>query len=547
MKAILSLLLACALSLPVLVTADDISHGIWLTTARNAQSKKYIYEGWLHANRPDVYLGKERLGIRHLDFISPNNKTYLVGLWTNSTTEMPPAAWYDALAANYTHTDHMLILDMEENGGTMWKSTTQAERLTTAANLVTMYNALKSRMPTYKIGFYNFPHTGRKAFVGTVGDAPTSQPGGAEFLQFQADNDDFSALWAVVDFIAPSLYYPYDLVDNPGLALIAQPYIHNYFYYNILDTRRCIAAYSTKNPPIISYVWHRPTQSQTSYIDVAVWDDMIRTAYTQGDGMILWSLNTEPTWDDNAWWWIRFKAQFPFGDRYVVKPRVKIGDTLVTSPSVTDRSTGTAVHLGTSITWSHTSVASLNSALVACVPWQDNETPTWTATANGVSMTLVSNNQVSTDGVAAFVLVNPPVGTYSMVVSAGATTINDFNAFAVSMNNVNQSTPTRAPYTGSATTGTFGLTVVNSQDGDMVVACDVVVASSAPVNEFQDKTNTTDSIIGSSARSGALSTKYASGANTTTGLSITSSTWRGIAFAVAPVTGTVVGARNARN
>lgn len=488
----------------------------------DAANPKRMFEGWLHPNRPNVYNGNMHLGIRHLDFISPNNKPYLVGLYT-VLTALPPTAWYDALAANYTHPDNMLLLDMES-----FPTSTTPERTAAIAKFVTMYQEMKTRRPDLQIGFYAYPHMGRYSDV--LGNTPQSLPGGADYLAFQAMNDEFAPMWAVVDFIAPTVYYPYNRTGTPG-APIQQPWIHNYFYHNLLDVLRCRTAYG-HNQPIYTYVWHSLPNGED--IDMDVWDDMIRTTYTMVDGLILWSINTQPTWDDNTWWWKNFLARFPFSDPTILTPLTPMGLTVARPPTVTDRSSGTAVAAATSITWNHTNSASVNAALTVCVPFQDSDAITWTATYNSVPMTLIANHHVTTDGVAAFVLTAPPTGTFPIVVSAGATTITNMNAFGVSLQGVHQTTPNRSPYTGSAASGSFGLTVANTQDGDMVVACDVLIATSAPVEEYQDRTTTNDPIIGASARSGALSTKYATGTSTTTGLTATSSGWRGIAFALQP-------------
>jgi hypothetical protein len=276
----------------------------------DAANRKVMYEGWLHSGNPDLSV---TMGIKNLQYVSSNNPIALSGLWTD-LTNLPPAPWYDMLASFYTHPDNILLLDIES-----WPSSTQAERLATATKFVTVYNEMKARRPDLRIGFYAFPQTGIHKFVWTTGQTADVSPGGASFMAWQAENDDFAAMWAVVDYVFPSLYYPYDRVNAPA-APISQPYIHNYFYYNLLDMIRCRTAYSTKNPPIISYVWHQ-NATYAHDLDQDVWEDMIQTAYLMGDGMILWSINTGPAWNDNDWWWKQFLAKWPFGDKTLIKPR----------------------------------------------------------------------------------------------------------------------------------------------------------------------------------------------------------------------------------
>jgi hypothetical protein len=273
----------------------------------DAANRKQMYSGLLHSGKPDL---DALYGIWDLQFVSPVNRAYLTGVWPNFATEMPPAAWYDALAANYTNPHNMLILDMEQPA--LFPSGNHVDRLATAAKLVTMHNEMKTRRPDLSIGFYQFPHYGGR-FDDISGVTAASLPGGANYIAWQAANADFAALWAVVDFVAPAMYYPYDSVTAPA-APISQPYIHYFFTAIVTETKRCRTLYG-HNQPIIPYVWfaHAPLNPGLD-IDQIVWEDMIRTAWLEADGMILWGGQeagvTQP-WNENKMWWRQFKEKVP--------------------------------------------------------------------------------------------------------------------------------------------------------------------------------------------------------------------------------------------
>lgn len=500
----------------------------------DAANRKQVFDGMLHANRPDLY---GLYGFRELDFISPNNRAYLLGLWPDFTTAAP-AAWMDALAANYTHPDNILLLDMES-----YPVGTQGERQAATTKLVAMAVGMKTRRPELKIGFYAYPHMSE--YFDVLGNTAASLPGGVDYVAFQAKNDDFAPLWAVVDYIFPTIYYPYNREEAPA-APISQPYIHNYFYHNLLDTIRCRTAYGRPDQPIISYVWY--ANVSTHHIDQDVWEDMIRTAYTMGDGLILWSINTAPSWDKDAWWWKQFLAQFPFGDRTPQRLRVKEGDLVVEPPrEVVPRSIATAVTNATSITWNHTNNASVNADLVVTVAFNDAVDPTITATYNGVAMTLIENHQLGTDGVAAFNLVNPPTGTFAVVVSAGATVIDNMVGFGISFQGVHQTTPFRTAMTGSFATGSQVITVTNSQNGDLIVTADILANLNMRGDSFQDMSVTRDVQLSASNRSAVMTTRYSYGTNQPVGLRIdTPAVWRGLAFSLVPIQGITIPARPPR-
>lgn len=259
---------------------------------------KRCFEGFLHTSRPDF---KSLYGINRLDFVSRTNLGF-GALWPDDTGP-PPAAWYDATAAAYTNATNHLLLDIES-----WPNTTQAERIATAAKFVTVYQEMKRRRSDLTIGFYAYTPI-RDFFRATeIVD---------EKAAWQAGNDDMAAMYAVVDFFAPSLYFFYTRSQG-GQSATNVDSAHEYFHENLVELKRCRTAYG-RNQPIYPYVWYR-RHDELADLDMDVWIDMCRTAYLEGDGLILWG-GWQEVWSDAAWWWRNFLASFPFGDRTVLKPR----------------------------------------------------------------------------------------------------------------------------------------------------------------------------------------------------------------------------------
>lgn len=263
---------------------------------------KRVFEGLLYSGTPDL---DAAYGFWHLSFVS--RTTYNSSDWTDSAG-LPPAAWYNTVAAQYTNARGYLLIDIES-----WPETTQAERLATAAKFVTVYREMKSRRPDLTIGFYAYPLTGN--FWDIIQSDASSSPGGVGYTAWQAKNDDFAAMWAVVDVIFPSLYYPYNSATH---GTQYEDGATHFFENRIADAIRCRNAYG-HGQKIYPYVYMRSTAGGAP-LDDYVWALMTRIAHTQADGMILWG-GYQETWSASANWWGRFLKDFPYGDRTLLKPR----------------------------------------------------------------------------------------------------------------------------------------------------------------------------------------------------------------------------------
>jgi hypothetical protein len=157
-------------------------------------------------------------------------------------------------------------------------------------------------------------------------------------------------------------------------------------------------------------------------------------------------------------------------------------------------------------------------------------------TFNGVALTDLSNadSSVALTKVRLFGIANPFVGTANIVVTYASAPGGGAVAHVLSTTGGDNTTGFRTAYSRSDVDGTGpGLTVVNSQNGDLVVHAASVYAATITVDGGQDSTGTEDDAIAGSSMSGALSTKAATGANTAVGC--TDVTYYGeVAVAVIP-------------
>ena len=284
-----------------------VRNGLYAPAPAYAAHPKRIFNGWQHTGMPDF---ETLYGWRYLLFRHWQTYTGQAALWSDNLS-LPAAGWYDILAANYTHPDKMLIFDHEAWPAPTGSSAQDiADRQESAEKFVTLYNGIKAVMPDYKIAFYVYPMN-RDFFRARTG------PGDPDYIAWQAINDDYAALWAKVDFVVPSIYFFYTRDQGiPGAGENVAD-AHEYFYENITECRRCTQVHGT-NQPIYPYVWNR-RQDDATVLDMDVWIDMCRTAYLEADGLVTFG-GFSTTWDNDAPWFLNFKAKFPFGDRTIVKP-----------------------------------------------------------------------------------------------------------------------------------------------------------------------------------------------------------------------------------
>lgn len=258
-------------------------------------------------------------GIKSNLFI--NRTSYGGSYWTDPLG-LPSQGWYDAVAAGYTNSYKYLQLDHESYPGCSLVST-QAERQAAAHKFSVIYQGLKAVMPTYNIGFYQFP-TVRDVFRSTTAHDS------AGYLAWQAENEDWAELWANCDTCYPSIYWFYARETNGAGATDGHEL---YMSENIAETARNRTLYGRPDQAIIPYCSPYKTNTEV-FLDPEVWANMTRLAYTEGDGVFLWTgYSVSHTWDGNIPWFRNFLATWPYNSRQLINPR-----TVATTRSTVTRS-----------------------------------------------------------------------------------------------------------------------------------------------------------------------------------------------------------------
>lgn len=229
------------------------------------------------------------MGLHALPFIQRN--TYEG--WTDET-EPPPAEWLDNLASTLVAPYSWAVVDHED-----WLQDTQANRLATADKFVTFFNGMKSRRPDVNFCFYAYAP--KRDFF-----RARTLPGHADYLAWQAENDDMAAMAAVVDGFCPSIYHFYN-VDVNGVD--ANLGVEDYYRENIRETKRLRDTYGDSSRPIFPYIWWK-AHSHEGLLDDAAWLPMIEIALAEADGFIVWG-GFQEAWDDTAAWWQKFRVRLP--------------------------------------------------------------------------------------------------------------------------------------------------------------------------------------------------------------------------------------------
>jgi hypothetical protein len=283
-----------------------------LPTVAFAVHKPIYVEEFGFTGRPDL-AGLYSIGTMHvIGRGTHGGATY----WTDATAlpDGDGSAWYDN-AASWVTTNGWTIFYVDHES---WLVSTQAQRLATAQKIVTMYNALKARLPTVTIGFYGGQFTPVRDVSGSCRCLLAHDD--ANYLAWQAENTDFAAVYAVVDMIMPTLYW-FETRATDGGASVTYAKYHTFATENLAEARRMRATYG-HGQPIITWVWFR-RHDDAADLDPEVWEDIIRVAMQQGDGMVVFTLSK--AWSETYSWWVTMKIQlgnpYPWGDRTLTQAR----------------------------------------------------------------------------------------------------------------------------------------------------------------------------------------------------------------------------------
>ena len=133
-------------------------------------------------------------------------------------------------------------------------------------------------------------------------------PTAAEHRQWQAENDRFRRLAAVVDAFTPSLYTFYDDIDGWRRYAVA----------NVEEARRL-----AQDKPVYPFIWPQYHNSNRRldgrYLSGEFWTQQLRTLETVADGVVI-RAGGPGAWQENAAWWAATRA-FIESSGKVCRPR----------------------------------------------------------------------------------------------------------------------------------------------------------------------------------------------------------------------------------
>lgn len=161
---------------------------------------------------------------------------------------------------------------------------------------------------------------------------------------------------------------------------------------------------------------------------------------------------------------------------------------------------------------------------------------TWNSGSMGAALS-TKIDSAGTNKIAVYGIKSPATGTHNVVVT-WAGNVGGANIFCLSTTGGDTVTGWRTIYSrvGDADGTGPGITVVDSQNGDLVIHAAQVFGSTITFDAGEDTTNTEDDAINGGSNSAGLSTKSATGASTAVGCTDTTY-YSEIAFAVIPAVG----------
>lgn len=251
--------------------------------------EKRCFSGMIHSNLPDLDASD------HLWRMPNITQTSYPG-WTDPQG-LPTQQWFDALATAQNPTRKWIQVDHE-----VWPVGTQTDRQQTAHKFLTLHHGIKTVRPDLKVCFYGMP-TLRNTWE------CMSYPSLPGVAQWRASNNDIGAILApVLDAYCPSVYWYYDrATDGDDVNDLFQRYIRK----NIEEAQRIRAAYGNPDQPILPYIWWRRYGNQKD-LDLDIWQDMVRIAYREGDGFILWGgYGPDVDWNVKKPWWDWLQPRLP--------------------------------------------------------------------------------------------------------------------------------------------------------------------------------------------------------------------------------------------
>lgn len=174
------------------------------------------------------------------------------------------------------------------------------------------------------------------------------------------------------------------------------------------------------------------------------------------------------------------------------------------------------------------------SPLIVTVLWQGSQTVTSVVYNTTETLTLIATKKdsLSLQTLSVYGLKNPSTGTHNVVTTFSANPSSGAIVFYITTTGGDTTTGWRTASTRNDADGTGpGMTLANSQNGDIVIHPAQVFATTITWDAGETTTSTTANNPGGSGFSGGMSTKAAVGANTVVGATDVA-TYSEIAFAL---------------
>lgn len=272
-------------------------------------SGKVVWNGMLYVTNvpdPSIYTSHH---MPKLPQIQRNSVSSFATTWPDAT-DLPTTAWYDDLAIEMTVNKYFraphdwCFFDVET-----WDESTdeaaQAARLATATKFATFAQAVRTRLPWLKFGFYNLGAGG--SWFGA-----TAPIGSATYTAWQAVVEDYAEAYPYVDAFMPATYLFYTrATDNPQAVSLSRYFIVN----TILEQQRMVRKYAP-GKPIWPFVWPR-RHDNTDLLDLDVWELQVRLTYQYADGMVVWqTIGRDWAVDSLQPWWANILAPIMLSGRF---------------------------------------------------------------------------------------------------------------------------------------------------------------------------------------------------------------------------------------
>lgn len=207
----------------------------------------------------------------------------VIAEWPDNSTR-PNQAWYALFGASAradtgkAFQNGWFQFDWETMTANDSQTSTQAERLTSASDMLAIYQGIKAVLPELKFGFYSYPLYRDYFQSGTL-------PGHVSYTNWQSANSDWAAVYPYVDAFFPSFYWPYSR-KNHGPQNVSG--FRNFLLTQIHEQYRLIKTYGRPDQAVYPFINWTEAANGVNDLDLDVWHEIVRACYELTDGFVLW-------------------------------------------------------------------------------------------------------------------------------------------------------------------------------------------------------------------------------------------------------------------